>query len=175
MVLEEMFTWRITKYNPDYRDKMGRYLKREWTSFSEIGSSIDGHELTKSEYLAVEDAYVDAIVTFMECIKVTSLKVIGLEKGSALKPVQEIYSTEMSSLYATVQNNNVLSIKEVQLLARMVLREDLWCKLESDDRLFVHFGYDFNMYIGCNQKREDAINKIMQSGLFVENHESPYA
>ncbi|MDT8903389.1 hypothetical protein [Anaeroselena agilis] len=170
-----MFTWRITKYNPDYRDELGRYSKREWTSFSEIGSSFDGHELTKSEYLAVEDAYVDAIVTFMGCIKATSLKVIGLEKGSAPKPVQELYSTEMSNLYATVRNHSVLSLKDVQLMARLVLREDLWCKLESVDNMFVHFGYDYYMYIGCIKTCEDAINKIMQKGLFVEKHESPYA
>lgn len=25
-----MFSWRITKYNPNYRDEFGRYKKSEW-------------------------------------------------------------------------------------------------------------------------------------------------
>lgn len=172
-----MFNWRITKYNPDFRDELGRYQKDEWTSFSEIGKTFAGIKLTIEDYIAIEDAYVGAIVAFMNSVEITSLTVRGLEKKSnniMLNRENVLYSDEMIHLYATLHEDAILSLREVQCLARVILREDLWCKLEKDDIMFAHFGYDYYMYIGSHKICEDAINKIKERGLFVEDFVSPY-
>jgi hypothetical protein len=172
-----MFNWRVTKYNPHYRDEVGRYKKYEWTSFCEIGRIFDGNKLTNDNYSDIENAYVEAIVAFMDSVEIKSLTVKGLEKKSnniMLNREHVLYSDEMINLYTALQENDVLNIREVQCLARLVLREDLWCKLEKDDIMFVHFGYDYYMYIGSHKICEDAINKIKERGLFVEDFVSPY-
>lgn len=172
-----MFNWRVTKYNPNYRDEFRRYKRSEWTSFCEIGKVFDGNKLTNDNYIAIENAYVDAIVAFMNGVENTSLTVKGLEKKNnniMLNREHELYSDEMINFYAAVQENDVLSIRAIQHLARLVLREDLWCKLEKDDIMFVHFGYDYYMYIGSHKICVDAINKIKKRGLFVEDFISPY-
>ncbi len=47
-------------------------------------------------------------------------------------------------------------------------------RLVYENKMYVHFGYDYYMYIGVNEKCLDAINSIQASGLFVEECESPY-
>jgi hypothetical protein len=165
-----MFNWRITKYNPNYRDKLGRYQKCDWTSFSEIGTTFNGIELTADDYIVIENAYVDAIVAFMNNIKITTLMVKGLEKRSnhiSISRESRLYSDEMTNLYDSLQENAVLSIREIQCLARLVLRENLWCKLEIDNIMFVHFGYDYYMYVGSHKICKDAINHIGERRLFI--------
>lgn len=62
-----MFAWRVTKYDPKNRDSKGIYLTDEWTSYSEIGQTIDNKKITYENYLKTEDAYVSSIILFMEC------------------------------------------------------------------------------------------------------------
>ena len=40
--------------------------------------------------------------------------------------------------------------------------------------MYVHFGYDYYMYIGSEKPLEKEIDSINRSGLFVENMVSPY-
>ena len=40
--------------------------------------------------------------------------------------------------------------------------------------MFVHFGYDYYMYIGSNKRFKGIINTIANTGLFIEEFESPY-
>jgi hypothetical protein len=59
-------------------------------------------------------------------------------------------------------------------VCRLVLREILWCKLESENGFYIHFGYDYYMYIGGPAPSENSIAYGRQQGLFVEEMESPY-
>ncbi|MFL0507599.1 hypothetical protein ACH0B5_17895 [Ureibacillus sp. 179-F W5.1 NHS] len=34
------YQWRITKYNPAFRDQDGAYMKDEWISSSDIGQHL---------------------------------------------------------------------------------------------------------------------------------------
>ena len=172
-----MFNWRITKYNPNYRDELGRYKKCEWTSFSEIGTIFNGKKLTIDDYIAIENAYVDAIVAFMDDLGIKSLQVKGLEKKNnkfMTDGAHKLYSDEMVNLYISLQDNDVLDVREIEYLSRLILRENLWCKLDQEEILLVHFGYDYYMYIGSRNICEDAINNIIDRGLFVEDFVSPY-
>lgn len=172
-----MISWRITKYNPIYRDEKGVYQKDEWTSCNDIGKAYEGKEFTIRDYMAGESAYVNAVISFMKNINVNTLTVQNIEKYNNIRKLNNmplIYSDEMIKLYERVHENSILEIEDIQDLCRLALREQIWCKLQNDNKMFVHFGYDYNMYIGCSPKlRKD--NLIEITGLFVEKFDSPYA
>lgn len=56
-----MYCWRITKYDPNKRDKDGLFLEESWTSFSDVGRITSGSRLTVNEYIQVEEAYIKAV------------------------------------------------------------------------------------------------------------------
>ncbi|MDQ1236448.1 hypothetical protein QE450_003946 [Paenibacillus sp. SORGH_AS306] len=49
----------------------------------------------------------------------------------------------------------------------------MWCKLQCNAKIYVHFGHDFYMFIGSEMMCEDTINNIESSGLYVEDFISP--
>ena len=78
------YQWRVTKYDPRFRDEHGHYtLIEEWTSPSDIGETFDGNELTLDDYLRVEEAYIDSAIAFMEENGIQSVRVLGLEGSDA--------------------------------------------------------------------------------------------
>lgn len=169
-----MFFWRITKYNPKYRDAEGSYvIKDEWTSYSDIGKHIRGKEFTYNDYLQVENAYISTIKLFMECNRLKSLKVANLEKYIELDKNDRYISEAMQHNFNYVQEGVDLEVDEVDLVAKLILRERLWCKLESSC-MFVHFGWDYYMYIGSENSCINDIQRILNLGLFVEEYVSPY-
>lgn len=163
-----MFYWRITKYNPQYRDARGAYLKDEWTCYSDIGKTFNKKQLSLEEYLKIEADYTQAVILLMQCSSIDSLQVDHLEKGGRLI---EKYNLDDK---VEVLNEKNIGIENIPLLVQAILRNKVWCKLTADN-IYVHFGYDFYMYIGSKNSCDSAIEKIKQSGLFVENYESPYS
>lgn len=165
------YTWRITKYNPIYRDETGSYAKEDWVFMSEIGDEFDGERLTKHEYLHVEDKYVNAVIYFMNYLKIDSLKVSKLEKRSQdiyIVSNPELYTTKMHDLYKTIDNNQSISTDEVVDLCKLILRNNIWCILSFEEIINVYFGHDYYMFIGCAIKCDEVLTKIIESGLFVE-------
>ncbi len=59
--------------------------------------------------------------------------------------------------------------------ARQALREELWAMLVAPRRAFVHFGYDFYMYVGLSRATPGALELAKRRGIFVELFRSPYA
>ncbi len=172
-----MFSWRITKYNPIYRDLNGRYKNEEWTSFSDIGKSFSGKEFKINEYLRYEGLYVTSIFEFMKCLQISSLEVNDLEKlsdNTNLIKSNELFSQEMIDLYLRIRNNEILEAKDIGNIIRLILRESIWAKLTNDNMLFVHFGNDYYMYVGSSKICNETIELIKKTGLFVEAYESPY-
>lgn len=161
-----MFCWRITKYNPAYRNASGAYQKDEWTSFSDIGKKFGATTFTFAEYSTTENAYVDAIAQFLTCNDTQSMRIIFLEKHSLPKDLS-FYSQPLIDTFHTIVDNLVLDQEAIQNVARLVLREDIWCKLVAQN-MFIHFGYDYYMYITSEQNCDSAVMRIKQSGLFVE-------
>ncbi|NBI28643.1 hypothetical protein [Chengkuizengella marina] len=181
-----MYWWRVTKYNPLFRDENGFYTKQdEWTSFYDT----DGDTLTVEEYLTVENAYVNAILYFMNDMNIKELTINGLEKCDddvdcdfGLKHLEKIGFTIKRDLYPIdtlellniVTDQMVIRNEDISHLCRLILRNHVWCKLKNESNFHVHFGYDYYMYIGISQRCEQAIEKVMQSNLFVEPFVSPY-
>lgn len=53
--------YRITKYNPEFRNEQGFYTKNDWTSISDIGQVFDEGVLTAEDYKQMEDSYIKAL------------------------------------------------------------------------------------------------------------------
>ena len=60
-----MHQFRVTKYDPAYRNELGHYRRDEWTSFSDVGCEANGSVVTLGEYERVELAYIDSALAFM--------------------------------------------------------------------------------------------------------------
>lgn len=174
-----MFSYRVTKYNPALRDSTGAYQKDEWISFSDIGKTFEGIELLTDEYLDIEALYISAIQSFMNIMNLSSLNVFHLEKErySLTKhdqKYQNLYPEEMIAIVESIQNGNTLEGAELENFCKLCLRSQIWGVLESSSKMFVHFGYDYYMYIGAAEISEEVIKQVRNSGLFVELFESPY-
>jgi hypothetical protein len=155
----QMHQYRITKFDPAFRDTAGAYLRDEWTSFGDVGRSFGGITLSHTEYLRVESAYIEATTAFLLEDNAPNLRVIGLEirADTPNAPPEGAWITA----------------KAFASICRSVLRQEFWCKLEAGGR-FVHFGWDYYMYVGVVSRCESSIGKAKALGLFVEEIDSPY-
>jgi|SRR5579872_4486671 hypothetical protein len=167
------FCWRITKYNPQYRDSNDIFLQNEWTSYSDIGQIFNSATFTYEEYIHIEKLYIKAIQDFMNCHNITTLQVNELEKPKTIS--SDIHNTDaMINLFSSIKNNDWVAQNNIENICKLILRDKLWCKLIYNEQIFVHFGWDFYMYIGSTSPCPDAIDAIKKSGLFVEPFISPY-
>lgn len=176
-----MYTWRVTKYNPLFRDENGGFHRDDWTSVADIGKALQsnhGQPVTVEEYLSVENAYIGAIQAFLEGLDVPALYVSHLEKNQKRRYVQRmkqerqmyptLYGEEMLSRFLALEDGQSILRDDLAPLCRLILREYAWCKLEAKHSLFVHFGWDYYMYIGATAPCEHILEGVRQSGLFVE-------
>ncbi|WP_100486828.1 hypothetical protein [Sporolactobacillus pectinivorans] len=160
-----MYSWRITKYDPAKRNPDGSYGEpKEWTSFSDVGESVD-----EGTYLQTEENYLQTIKAFMNELDITEVYVGALEENSHGNNVQN-----GAIDFLKIWQGKKISAKEAMKLARLTLREKLWCKLIVPEQFFVHFGYDYHLYIGAYKDCPQARKKAEMSGLYVENFRSPY-
>lgn len=165
------YHYRITKYNPQNRDDQGRYLIDEWISYGDIGDYAD--LMTFDKYSAVENKYIESIFRFMDCNQISTMQISALEKKYNPKHDPNTISL-MTEVFEKVKEKDFLDGDHLKALCRLVLREFLWCKLENNGTMELHFGYDYYMYIVSKLKCKIAIEKIDDSGLFVEECKSPY-
>lgn len=154
--------YRITKYDPSFRDANGAYLRDDWTSYSDIGRIYNGAQLSESEYLAIESAYLLSVEEFLREAGIESLQLRGLENN------------RHRALPQFIQPLAMLSVPQCVEFARIALREVAWGMLAAPGRAYVHFGYDYYMYLGLPSKCPNAISAAQDRGLFVESCRSPY-
>lgn len=167
--------WRITKYNPDFRDEDGYYtLVKEWTCPSEIGKTINGNKFTIEEYLRVEAAYVETVIQFLIDSKRNTLRILRLNKVDISQEDKCSALYELGFEDVKLEEDAVVTIKEIRTISKMILRNFLSCEFYSKDEFFVHFGWDYYMFIGTCDNSLSAIDFAKRSGLFVEPFTSPY-
>lgn len=168
------FFWRITKYNPNFRNENGNYTKDEWSSIYDVGNKYPDGILLVEEYLNVEEKYVNAIISLMNSAEIPHLEVKRLNMWKQEFKYTEYYTESMLKLYSTVKNGDLFQKDELKDLCKLILRENLGCQLWYDSNMYVHFGYDYYMYVGINKVSPETLESIKNSGLFVEECESPY-
>jgi hypothetical protein len=145
--------YRVTKYNPALRGPNGAFKGDEWTSVKDIGRSFAGVILTREEYKRVEHAYASAALAFLDEAGLTSLRVEGLENTRG----QHLAFAE----------GTVLPVEHVDEIIGRILREEFWCRLEGNGG-FLHFGWDYYMYVGVPNPCLKAQARTLELGLYVE-------
>ncbi|MCI5815742.1 hypothetical protein [Ruminococcus sp.] len=151
-----MISYRITQYNPFNRVD-GVYIADEWTSISDIGKVFGGTMLSRDAYLKTELAYIDCCV---ELIKNAQVSKLSIKQA-------EYYKENLR--FPT----SIFSVQDIRQVITACLREQCWLKLVSKD-FFIHFGYDYYMYIGTVLSSELVAEIVERHGLFCEEHPSPY-
>lgn len=73
-----------------------------------------------------------------------------------------------------IVDGTTLTLGSIKEVIKHILREKIWCKLTNNNVFYVHFGYDFNMYVGSNEPSSGVLMEITRNGLFVEECISPY-
>lgn len=152
-----MMEYRITKYNPQNRLD-GKYIVHEWTSISDIGKLFDDGILTHNQYMQIERGYVECCIELLQKACISELFVSASE-----------YYDEVPHF-----PNFLYSENEIRRAIMCCLREKCWLKLESED-FFIHFGYDYNMYVGTDLPVFFVQEIAKKHGLFCEEQKSPYS
>jgi hypothetical protein len=150
--------WRVTRYDPAFRNERGAYTKDTWISIGDVGEVYDGETLTMQEYERVESAYRQTVKAFADEAGIEQLQVRRWEVGEGLS------------------EGMVLPLVDAVAVVGRMLREEVRCKLEDPlDRFAVHVGFDLYMYIGAMGPCEHAVRRAAELGLFVDmGFVSPY-
>lgn len=119
--------------------------------------------------MRTESDYINAITTFMVEMGLNKIYLNDLEMWS-----DEVIGQNASSFLRKMWVGKAVTAQEVRELARLTLRNVIWCKLSYKKEFFVHFGYDYYMYIGAIKDCSNAQEKVQDTGLYVENFNSPY-
>ena len=167
-----MSMFRVTKFNPSFRDAEGRYLLDDWTSLTDVGKFFTGTRLTQSEYLKVEDAYVETVRRFLLSAGIASVRVTDAEQKDTFHVLSLELKAEIEGKNLAIEENTQLSAIDIDWAVRLNLRELFWCRLEGERGLYIHFGYDYYMYLGIDDV--DFALPLLPSGMFAELCESPY-
>jgi len=163
--------YRITKYDPKNRNELGCYMVNEWTSFWDIGKSFTGEVFNYHEYINVENKYIHAIELLMKRQCLGSLRTRNLGKYGI--PFDMTTTKDMIKLYNELNCDCNICIQIMPTFCRLILRDYVGAQLVSPN-MFVHFGYEYYMYIGVTTGCIEELREIEASGLFVEECESPY-
>lgn len=151
-----MKSYRITKYNPSKRID-GKYLIDEWTSFSDVGKVFNGSVLKLDEYATVESSYIEFLFNIMKYCNVENIKICQLEKMSKVQ----------------WKDQQIITLFQVKSFIQDCLREKCWAKLEAEN-FFIHFGYDYYVYIGTSVDDKKIKTLAQYYNLFAEDFISPY-
>lgn len=151
--------YRVTKYDPGFRDPTGVYARDEWTAACDVGRSFGGVVLTPEEYQRVEDAHVAVALSFLRESGQLSLAVDGLENHQK-RPIE-------------FGEGAALGLNQLGPVIRSILREEFWCRLVGE-ACFLHFGWDYYTYVGVPRPCPASQELARRLGLFVEERPSPY-
>lgn len=171
-----MIKYRISKYNPIYRDRNGIFQNDEWTAVSDIGKNYNNKEVSKEEYLEIEKKYIEALKIIMKEKGINKLIVKELEKEftlsevcKQLEEVQIVLSKEERYQFREIEEDYTIGDGKVEGILKLLLREGLWCKLINVEFNFsVEVGYEYYMYVICSKLSNLVINEIHNKGLFIE-------
>lgn len=158
--------FRISKYDPAFRDIDGKYLKKDWTSFTDIGKEYGGNKLTVDQYIEVEDQYISFLLCLFDLLDVQKIQITETEN--------EILNSDNEYQFPEILNDRNTIIDVI----RNILREKIWGKLISKNKIEIHFGYDFYMYVGISKNFDKNVSACQKNkdNIFIEKIDtSPYS
>lgn len=166
-----MVAFRVTKYDPELRHADGSYLRDEWTSVSDVGRIVGGRALELAEYLSAEDSYVHAMRRCLDSAELKSLRIADLELKDIHGGLPAALQSDSRVHQELVREGCEVSGEELDWVIRLALREVIWCRLEGAGGFYVHFGYDYYMYLGSEA---GFAVPSMPTGIYLEPFLSPY-
>ena len=147
-------------------------MKDEWTSVSDIGRMYSGGVFTLSDYLATEEAYVETVRRFLASTGDNSLRVSGLEFKADCGTLPSELAAEAEIRLRMLREGMEVLGQNLDWVVRLNLRELVWCRLEGKGGLYVHFGYDYYMYVGI--EANDFVLPSLPPHIYAEPCETPY-
>ncbi len=109
-----MYKYRISKYNPIFRNSAGKYMNDEWTSISDIGKIYNNKKFTQNEYIEIENKYISAIMLVVKKMNIDKMQVNNLYVWKSIKDILyeikkfqygELYTNSMLKLYKDITKN----------------------------------------------------------------------
>jgi hypothetical protein len=168
-----MYCYRITKYNPAFRNDKGWYVNDDWTAISDVGEVYNGNVFTFEHYLTAESAYVAAVRIAMAANHVSVLRFHGGRLSYFIYDYPDISKRDTKRHLRKLLDQRCADCSSVDFVVRCLLRESFGTQLVSRN-MFVHFGYDYYMFIGSRKPLVEEAKIIEGMGLFVEDFPSPY-
>ena len=159
---------RISKYNPNYRNKLGHYCKDEWTEYNQINKYFDSPKKAYREYLKIEEKYISTIELFIRFYDCSEIYITNKEFKSRLE-LQSKESARFLDVYDKLRKIKKVKIEELSDIIALTLRGYFWSVLTNDtNSIKVEFGYDFYIYLYSDKFHPDLIKGIEKIGLFIE-------
>ena len=172
-----MYKYRITKYDPQYRDEQGIYGREDWTSYSDIGNTYNGKLFGKDEYINTEKLYCKTVMSILRICGVKEVIVEDLESHFSVDEIKQMLqrkgldlSNKEETIITSLCNGNKVHVDDLQLYLKLILRECFWCRFADADLLTqIEFGYDYYIYLNCRTIISDGfISDCKQEGIFIE-------
>jgi hypothetical protein len=167
-----MHGWRISKYDPRFRDEHGLYQKDEWIGAGQIGEVFPDGVLSEQEYLRVEDLYVSAVLRLWIAAGEPALQIRALETSAPFGlPAQSDSLADVGFRgWFPSEGASITQAALIAAITRWCLREFGSCELVAGD-LRVSFGYDYYLHVATTSDVADARRAVLESGLFIEPYE----
>ncbi len=157
------FEFRLSKFDPAKRDFTGAFTGQDWVCYSQIGSEIGGRLLTKDEYKRVENAYVE---TIREMLREAGLQQVGIEKFRRFgKQKHDI---------KVFRKGQKVGLDTLSRLTRLTLQDRVEVGFCVPRKMYLHFGFDFLVYVGLAKPTPAAKAFALENGIFLEEMASPY-
>ena len=169
--------YRISKYDPQYRDSNDVYTKEEWTDFSDIGKVFENKEFLYSEYRMVELKLILVIVNILIEKNINLLVIDSVERRAKFR-VTILHVLKKASLKEKVYFNlmkykkgHIISIAEMFLFCQLILRNCIWCSFKGIsqlDTVVIECGWDYYVHIDCDTISNETIEYANRMGIYIE-------
>jgi hypothetical protein len=153
---------RLSKYDPAKRDSTGAFSQDDWTMYQQIGAIVAGRRLTRRDYQRTEDRYIAAI---LEMIREVGISKVRINRVSAVN---------RGKVRSLPKKNDYVSLVQLERLSRWALKGELDVSFTLPRQFYLHFGFDYLVYIGLPRRPDVSISRLARKGLFVEEMRSPY-
>lgn len=172
-----MYQYRISKYDPQYRNEKGIYCREEWTSYCDIGKLYDGKIFSKDDYIKTETDYCNTILSILKNSEIKEVNLQSLELNFSVDEIKQMLQQKGLDLSIkeeiainSLKNGDRIDIHDLQLYIKLVLRECFWCKfVDADSSIQIEFGYDYYIYlISKNVLSKEIAENCRQKGIFIE-------
>lgn len=163
--------YRVTKYNPAYRNEKGWYMRDDWTDYSEVVKT--GAKREYDEYKKIEDLYIHYLQIGLQSAadKIFVVNYLDRHTGVIQKYPDRLQDCN-SKLLFKIKNNYKCSVSEVSDLARLILREMVWCRFNSTSS-YIDFSSEYYMFVGGVYYDVATVRDAALKGIYVEEMDAP--